>query len=156
MILSGFPLKCNLQNMHSIPGWRNRNVYLDWAKHSWQYRGYSFRRPDGKACPQPGDSPDGEANRTLLDLLIFFGIAVIAIAHPTDGKQVTMLVILFIMLGQMAMGLVFSFSSTWWTLPITALALAGYYFLPEFFYLWMALLGGGGMIALGLHIRYRW
>ena len=87
MILSGFPLKCNLQNMHSIPGWRNRNVYLDWAKHSWQYRGYSFRRPDGKACPQPGDSPDGEANRTLLDLLIFFGIAVIAIATPPTGNK---------------------------------------------------------------------
>lgn len=89
-------------------------------------------------------------------LLVFFAIAVIAVAQPTDGKQVTMLVVLFTMLGQMAMGLVFSFSSTWWTLLIAGLALTGYYALPEFFYLWMALLGGGGMIALGLHIHYRW
>ena len=89
-------------------------------------------------------------------LLVFYGIAAIAIARPTDGKQVTMFVILFTMLGQLAMGLLFSFSSTWWALPITALALVGYFLLPDFFYLWMAVLGGGGMIALALYIRSRW
>ena len=89
-------------------------------------------------------------------LLVLFGIAVIAIARPTDGKQVTMFVILFIMIGQLAMGLLLSFSSVWWTLPITALALVGYFLLPGIFYLWMAILGGGGMIALGLYIRFRW
>ena len=89
-------------------------------------------------------------------LLIFYGAATIAIARPADGKQLTMLVILFIMIGQMSMGLLFSFSSTWWALPITALALVGYFLLPGFFYLWMAVLGGGGMIALGLYIRSRW
>ena len=67
-----------------------------------------------------------------------------------------MFIILFIMLGQLAMGLLFSFSSIWWALPITALALVGYFLLPGIFYLWMAILGGGGMIALGLYIRSRW
>ncbi len=89
-------------------------------------------------------------------LLVLFGIAAITVARPADGKQLTMLIILFIMIGQMAMGLLFSFSSTWWALPITALALAGYYLLPGIFYLWMAVLGGGGMIALGLYINSRW
>ena len=89
-------------------------------------------------------------------LLIFYSLAAIAIARPTDGKQMTMFIVLFIMLGQMAMGLLFSFSSTWWALPITALALVGYFLLPEFFYLWMAILVGGGMIALGLYIRLKW
>jgi hypothetical protein len=89
-------------------------------------------------------------------LLVFYGIAAIAIARPTDGKQVTMFVILFIMVGQLAMGLLFSFSSTWWALPITALALVGYFLLPDIFYLWMAILVGGGMIILGLYIRSRW
>ena len=89
-------------------------------------------------------------------LLIFYGAATIAIARPTDGKQLTMLVILFIMVGQLAMGLLFSFSAAWWVLPITVLALAGYFLLPGYFYLWMAVLGGGGMIALGLYIRSRW
>jgi hypothetical protein len=89
-------------------------------------------------------------------LLAFYGIAAVAIARPTDGKQVTMFVILFIMLGQLTMGLLLSFSSTWWALPITALALVGYFLLPGIFYLWMGVLGGGGMIALALYIRSRW
>lgn len=88
--------------------------------------------------------------------LILYGMAAIAVAGPADGKQVTMLVILFIMTGQTAMGLILSFSATWWALPITALALAGYFLLPGLFYLWMGVLVGGGMIALGLYIRLRW
>jgi hypothetical protein len=89
-------------------------------------------------------------------LLVFYGIAAIAVARPTDGKQLTMLIILFILVGQLAMGLLFSFSSSWWALPVTALALAGYFLLPGIFYLWMGVLCGGGMIALGLYIRLRW
>ena len=89
-------------------------------------------------------------------LLILYGIAAIAVARPTDGKQVAMFVILFIMIGQLAMGLLISFSSVWWVLPITALALIGYFLLPGIFYLWMGVLGGGGMIALALYIRSRW
>jgi len=89
-------------------------------------------------------------------LLVFYGMAAIAIARPTDGKQITMFVILFIMLGQLAMGLLLSFSAVWWALPVTALALVGYFLLPGFFYLWMGILGGGGMILLALYIRSRW
>lgn len=89
-------------------------------------------------------------------LLVFYGVAAISVARPTDGKQVTMLVILFIMVGQLAMGLLFSFSSVWWAPPITALALVGYFLLPDIFYLWMGVLGGGGMIALALYIRSSW
>ena len=89
-------------------------------------------------------------------LLILYAIATIAVARPADGKQMTMFIILFIMVGQMAMGLLFSFSSVWWTLPITALALVGYFLLPDIFYLWMAILVGGGMIVLGLYIHLRW
>ena len=89
-------------------------------------------------------------------LLVFYGIAAIAIARPTDGKQATMLIVLFIMIGYLAMSLLFSFASVWWPLPITALALIGYFLLPGFFYLWMSVLGGGGMIILGLYIRFRW
>jgi hypothetical protein len=89
-------------------------------------------------------------------LLVFYCISVIVIARPTDGKQITMFIILFIMIGQLGMGLLFSFSATWWALPITVLALAGYFLLPGFFYLWMGILVGGGMIALGLYIRLRW
>ena len=89
-------------------------------------------------------------------LLICYAIAVIAIAGPTDGKQTTLMVILFIMLGWLATGLLFSFFLFWWVLPITALALIGYFLLPGIFYLWMGVLGGGSMIILGIYIRARW
>jgi len=89
-------------------------------------------------------------------LLILYAIVIILIARPEDGKQATLFIVLFIMIGQLSMGMLISFSSVWWALPITALALVGYFLLPDYFYLWMAILGGGGMIAFGLYIRSRW
>lgn len=110
----------------------------------------------GKRLRSPSTAPTVKRVGLFWLLLVFYGIVIIAIARPTDGKQATLFIILFIMLGQLAMGLLFSFSSVWWALPITVLALVGYFLLPGIFYLWMAILGGGGMIALGLYIRYRW
>ena len=89
-------------------------------------------------------------------LLVFYCLATIAVAGPLDGKQVGILILLFVMIGQLSMSLLLSFAAVWWTLPVTALALVGYFLLPGIFYLWMALLGGGGMIVLGLYIRSRW
>jgi hypothetical protein len=88
--------------------------------------------------------------------LVLAAAAVILITHPSDGKQMTMLIVLFLMIGQQSMDLLFDYSSTLWALPIAALALAGYFLLPAYFYLWMGVLVGGGMIALGLYIRSRW
>ncbi len=93
---------------------------------------------------------------TFWSLLILYGITIILLARPTDGKQATLFIILFIMIGQLSMGMLLSFSSVWWALLVSALALIGYFLLPGIFYLWMAILGGGGMIALGLYIRYKW
>jgi hypothetical protein len=89
-------------------------------------------------------------------LLVVYCIAAIAVAYPIDGKQLTMFIVLFVLIGWMAMGLLLSFSSFWPGLLIIAMALAGYFLLPDFFYLWMGILVGGGMIALGLYIRFRW
>jgi hypothetical protein len=88
--------------------------------------------------------------------LVLFAIGVIAVARPEGGKQITMIIILFILLGQLSMGMLMSYSSTLWALPVAALALAGYFLLPDFFYLWMGILVGGCMIGLGLYIRSRW
>jgi hypothetical protein len=110
----------------------------------------------GKRVRSPSVNTSGKRAVFFWLLLVCFCIATIAIARPTDGKQITMFIILFIMIGQLAMGLLLSFSSVWWALPITALALVGYFLLPNIFYLWMGILVGGGMIALGLYIRLRW
>ena len=98
----------------------------------------------------------GKRIGTFWLLMILFSLGAIAVAQPVDGKQLTMLIILFAMMGQMGMGLLLSFSVTWWTVPVVALTLLGYFFFPEIYYLWMGLIGGGTMILLGLYIRYRW
>jgi hypothetical protein len=110
----------------------------------------------GRRVRSPSAAPTARRAAIFWLFLVMFCIAVIAVARPADGKQVTMFIILFIMIGQLSMGLLISFSSTWWALPITALALAGYFLLPGIFYLWMGVLVGGAMIALGLYIRLRW
>ncbi len=89
-------------------------------------------------------------------LLFLYCIAAVAVAWPATGKQLSMFIILFVMLGWMAMGVLLSFATIWPGLIITGLALIGYFLLPGIFYLWMAILGGGGMIVLGLYIRSRW
>jgi hypothetical protein len=89
-------------------------------------------------------------------ILFFYCIAGIGVAWPVDGRELAMLITLFVMVGWMAMGLLLSFASIKWGLAITALALISYFLLPDIFYLLMAIIGGGGMIALGLYIRYRW
>ena len=88
--------------------------------------------------------------------LVFYCVATIAVVQPTDGKQITVLIVLFALIGHLSLGLLLSFSAIWWPLPITVLVLVSYFLLPDLFYLWMGVLGGGGMIALGLYIRYRW
>jgi hypothetical protein len=89
-------------------------------------------------------------------LLFLFSAAAVAVAMPVNGKQVAMFIILFVTVGWIAMSLLLSFGSVWGALALFALALIGYFLLPGIFYLWMGILGGGGMIALGLYIRSRW
>ncbi len=110
----------------------------------------------GRRVRSPSTTPMVKRVGVFWLLLICYGIAAVVVARPSDGKQATMLIVLFILLGQMSMGLLFSFSSVWWTLPITALALAGYFLLPGVYYLWMGVLGGGGMVVLGVYIHSRW
>jgi len=110
----------------------------------------------GRRVHSPSTSVIGKRIILFWVLLVIYGVITILIARPTDGKQATMLVVLFVMIGYLAMSLLFSFASVWWPLPITALALISYFLLPGTFYLGMGILCGGGMVALGLYIRYRW
>jgi hypothetical protein len=78
------------------------------------------------------------------------------IAWPLDGRQLAMIIIIFAMLGWIAMGFLLSISLIGLALFVTALAFGGYYLLPDYFYLYMALLGGGTLIGSGFYIRFRW
>ena len=89
-------------------------------------------------------------------LLFFYCVAAVAVAWPVDGKQLAMFIIFFVTVGWIAMGLLLSFASAWWGLGLLILSLLGYFLFPSIFFLWMAILGGGGMIALGIYVRNRW
>jgi len=89
-------------------------------------------------------------------LLFFYCVAAIGVAWPVDGKQFAMFIILFVTVGWIAMGLLLSFASVSWGLALLGLSLVSYFLLPDYFYLIMAFVGGGGMIALGIYVRNRW
>jgi hypothetical protein len=110
----------------------------------------------GQAVRSPASIVSGKRIGIFWFLLFLFLAAAIGVAWPANGKQVAMFIILFVMAGWVAMGLLLSYYSVWPGLAITALAMTGYYLFPGIFYLIMAILGGGGMIALSLYIRYRW
>jgi hypothetical protein len=110
----------------------------------------------GKRVRIASSAVTGKRIAIFWGLLTLFAAAIIAVVRPTDGKQITLLIILLAMIGQMGMGLLLSFSATWWTVPVVAVALIGYFLASDWFYLWMGLLGGGVMVVLGLYIRFRW
>ena len=89
-------------------------------------------------------------------LLFLYCFAASAVVWPLDAKQLAVMITLFVTIGWIAMGLLLSLASAWWGLGLAVLALAAYFLLPGIFYFIMAFLGGGGMIALGIYIRYRW
>ncbi len=110
----------------------------------------------GQRVRSPSTGPVAKRIGLFWLFLVLFCVATIAVAWPLDGKQATTFIVLFILVGQLATGLLFPFAADWWPLPIAALVLIGYFLLPTYYYLWMSLLGGGGMIALGLYIHSRW
>ena len=89
-------------------------------------------------------------------LLLLYLAAFIGVAWPLNLQQLAVFTVLIIMIGWLALGLLLSLTSVRLTLAITALTLAAYFFLPAYFHLLMAFLGGGGLIATGLYIRSRW
>ena len=89
-------------------------------------------------------------------ILFLYCVMATAVAWPVDGKQLAMFIIFFVTIGWISMGLLLSFASAWWGLALIALSLISYFVFPGVFYLLMAILGGGGMIALGMYIRFRW
>ena len=110
----------------------------------------------GRAVRSSAPSASGKRIAIFWLLICVLCFLSVAVAWPADGKQIAMYIILFCMTGWIAMGLLLSFAIIWPALLIIALASIGYFLLPNIFYLWMAILGGGGLIALGLYIRNRW
>ena len=110
----------------------------------------------GKRVRSPSAGATAKRIGAIWLLLAVYCLAALAVTWPLDGMQLTVLIVLFVMVGWLAMGLLLNFISIWPGLIIIALVLIGYFLLADIFFLWIAILGGGGMIALGIYIRYRW
>ena len=79
-----------------------------------------------------------------------------ATKHPFLSKQIGAFFATIPMFAYVVGGLWFGSFFVWLGLIVTALTLGGYYFLEDYFSLWMALTGGGSLILAGLYVRKFW
>jgi hypothetical protein len=88
--------------------------------------------------------------------LVVYALIWALLFKPLHGHQISMYICTVCMFGYIVIGL--WSRSTFMIglgLVVTLLALIGYYFLRDYFYLWGAATGGGALLGTGLYIR-RW
>ncbi|MBN2084522.1 MAG: hypothetical protein JW748_04805 [Anaerolineales bacterium] len=95
-------------------------------------------------------SPYGARLGFLWVVFLLFGGVGAFFVHPSDPREINLLVYLLTMLWMAAMGLWVDLRLLWVSLTFTALMLFGYLVLPDYFFLWLAIVGGGAMIGSGL------
>jgi hypothetical protein len=78
------------------------------------------------------------------------------VAWPLDVRQISLLIALYVMFAYVLLGLWLEQIITWVGLVVSALGLIGYFLVPDIFYLWMAILGGGTLFGSGIYILKTW
>ncbi len=90
----------------------------------------------------------------LLYAYVFIWLAMLA---PFNGLQINAVCSTAAMFAYILIGLwVGSYFMVWLGLAVTAMTLIGFYFIPHYYCLWMAITGGGAILCTGLYIRFRW
>jgi len=87
---------------------------------------------------------------SLWVVFLVFGLIGALVVHPSDPREINLLVYLLVMLWLAVMGLWLRLSLLWISLAVTGLLVFGYLVLPDYFFLWLAIVGGGTMIGSGL------
>jgi hypothetical protein len=89
-------------------------------------------------------------------ILALYAVIWMALFRPANGKEVGVFLCTLCMFGYVVIGLWFrSPFMIGLGLAVTGLALGGFYLLSPYFYLWVALTGGGAVLGTGFYIR-RW
>ncbi len=88
--------------------------------------------------------------------LLGYGMLGAWFVHPVSPHEGALLLIIYVMFGWVIMGLWVQPRLAWLGLFVTALALLGYALLPAYFFILMALLGGGSLLGTGLYILRSW
>ncbi len=97
-------------------------------------------------------SPIGARIGAMLPIFILFGIVGAFFVHPAGPREINLLIYLLVMLWLAMMGLWVKPSLLWISLIFTGLMLFGYVVLPDYFFLWLAIVGGGALIGSGLFL----
>jgi len=86
-----------------------------------------------------------------------YGFFWLWLLRPADSMQAAFFLVTLNLFGFVTMGLwLMSGSLIRIGIGVTILASAGYFLIPAYFFLWMALLGGGTLIGSGVYISRRW
>ena len=97
-------------------------------------------------------SPLGARIGAMLPIFILFGVVGAFFVNPAGPREINLLIYLLVMLWLAMMGLWVKLSMLWISLIFTGLMLFGYMVLPDYFFLWLAIVGGGAMIGSGLFL----
>lgn len=89
-------------------------------------------------------------------VIIVYSLLVVLISQPLSGEQISVIIVLFAMLGYVIMGILIEPVAIWIGIITTALALIGYFLLLPYYNLWMAFLSGGTLIIGGCYILRKW
>jgi hypothetical protein len=95
---------------------------------------------------------DGRIHYALL-AIVAFGIYWSVLIDPVRGREMAAFWPTLFMLGYVLAGFWLGRFFIVCGLVVTALTVAGYFWLGPWFYLWMALVSGGGLMAGGLWLR---
>ncbi len=89
--------------------------------------------------------------------LLGYAALLVFLSRPDSKELIALLIVVMAMFGYVAMGLwLNSAVIVWIGLGVTLLSLLGYFFLRDFFSLWMAVLGGGTLMASGWWMLKAW
>jgi hypothetical protein len=89
-----------------------------------------------------------------LFLYVFIWLSIFA---PFNGMQMNAFILTAVMFCYVIMGLWFAaYFMVWLGLAVTATTLVGFYLLPDYYCLWMAVTAGGLLLGTGLYLHARW
>ena len=88
---------------------------------------------------------------------IAYAALIIYFAQPQSSDQLSLLISLFAMFGYVVTGIFLrSRFLIGLGVALTVVIIGGYLFFLAYYNLWMAVFGGGSLIAVGLYMRYAW
>lgn len=92
----------------------------------------------------------------MIAIWVFGSLAPFVLHAPFDPRTIYVYCCLIAMQTYVVAGLWTDTYLLWVGLIVTALILTGVFFFPGIFWLWMAIFGGGTLVATGFYVRHFW